>query len=73
MPTTRMWIGFTLWGVFGASLAVSQEKKAGDEALGTRKYEEYEKPDFCGTSCHVDFYQQWTTGDDVAGLHPPLG
>jgi hypothetical protein len=59
MRTTRMWIGYTLWGVFCASLAVSQEKKAGDEALGTRKYDDYEKPAYCGTSCHVDFYQQW--------------
>jgi hypothetical protein len=37
----------------------AQEPKAGDEALGTRKYSEYDKPQFCGTSCHVDFYQQW--------------
>jgi hypothetical protein len=36
-----------------------QEKKAGDEALGTRKYEEYQKPEVCGTACHKDFYQQW--------------
>jgi hypothetical protein len=33
--------------------------KAGDEALGTLRYEDFEKPDFCGTACHVDFYQQW--------------
>ncbi|MBN1348328.1 hypothetical protein JXJ21_02885, partial [candidate division KSB1 bacterium] len=32
---------------------------AGDEALGTKKYEQYEKPETC-KSCHVDIYQQWT-------------
>ena len=40
-------------------LLSGQTQKAGDEALGTRKYSEYEKPQFCGTSCHIDFYQQW--------------
>jgi len=44
--------------IFSFSL-YSQNKKAGDEALGTQKYENFEKPEFCGTSCHVDFYQQW--------------
>jgi nitrate/TMAO reductase-like tetraheme cytochrome c subunit len=39
--------------------APAQDKKAGDEALGTRKYEEYQKPEVCGTACHKDFYQQW--------------
>ncbi len=33
--------------------------KAGDAALGTRKYEDFQKAKFCGASCHVDFYQQW--------------
>jgi len=42
------------------TLVLGQEKKAGDEALGSRKYADYETPGFCGTSCHVDFYQQWT-------------
>jgi hypothetical protein len=49
--------------IFVSILLVSsvcgQEKKAGDEALGTRTYADYEKPEVCGTSCHVDFYQQW--------------
>jgi hypothetical protein len=39
----------------GAALA----QKAGEEALGSRKYSDFEKPKFCGTSCHVDFYRQW--------------
>lgn len=37
----------------------AQEKKVGDDALGTRKYDDYQKPEFCGASCHVDFFQQW--------------
>jgi len=42
-------------------IAVGQETvKVGDEALGTRKYEDFQKPTICGTSCHVDIYQQWT-------------
>lgn len=40
-------------------LVSAQVIKAGDEALGTRKYADYEKPEVCGASCHVDFYQQW--------------
>jgi hypothetical protein len=35
-------------------------QKAGDEALKSRRYEDYQTPKFCGTSCHTDFYQQWT-------------
>lgn len=27
--------------------------------LGTKKYDDFEKPEYCGTSCHTDFYQQW--------------
>jgi hypothetical protein len=40
-------------------LIKAQGIKAGGEALGTRSYDDYSKPAFCGTSCHVDFYQQW--------------
>ncbi|MCK9282188.1 MAG: cytochrome c family protein, partial [Melioribacteraceae bacterium] len=28
-------------------------------ALGTLKYEDFNKPEYCGTSCHTDFYMQW--------------
>ena len=42
-----------------AAAASGQMEKAGDEALGTRTYDQYEKPEACGRSCHVDFYQQW--------------
>ncbi len=41
---------------FGAA----QVQKAGDAALGIRKYSDYQTPKFCGTSCHTDIYQQWT-------------
>ncbi len=37
----------------------SQSLPGGEEALGTKKYEQYEKPETC-KSCHVDIYQQWT-------------
>lgn len=38
---------------------LSAQVKTGADALGTRSYDDYEKPEFCGTSCHNDFYQQW--------------
>lgn len=36
------------------------QKKAASESLGTMKYGQFEKPYYCGSSCHKDFYQQWT-------------
>jgi hypothetical protein len=42
------------------SASPSIAQKAGDDALGTRKYEEFKRPEYCGTACHKDFYQQWT-------------
>lgn len=41
-------------------LAADTTVKVGDEAHGTRQYKDFEKPGVCGTSCHVDIYQQWT-------------
>jgi hypothetical protein len=41
------------------SMKSDEKIKAGEAALGTRKYEDYQAPKFCGTSCHTDFYQQW--------------
>jgi hypothetical protein len=38
---------------------VPAQVKAGAEALGTRSYSDYKTPQFCGTSCHTDIYQQW--------------
>ncbi len=40
-------------------VAFSQNYKSGDDALGIFKYEDFEKPEACGSSCHIDFYQQW--------------
>ncbi len=31
---------------------------AGDAAMGTRSYDDYEKPEVC-KSCHLDFFRQW--------------
>ncbi len=44
-----------------ASVAPStaQDVKAGAEAEGTRSYDDYETPEFCGSSCHTSFYRQW--------------
>ena len=27
--------------------------------LGSLKYDDFKKPEYCGTACHNDFYQQW--------------
>jgi hypothetical protein len=43
-----------------AGLAAQSLVKTGDAALGTRKYNDFQTPKFCGTSCHGDIYQQWT-------------
>ena len=43
-----------------SGLLSAQEKKAGDEALGSRRYTDFEKPAYCGSACHVDFFQQWS-------------
>ncbi len=36
----------------------AKEWPAGEEAMGTKSYDQYEKPLACA-SCHVDIYQQW--------------
>jgi len=30
-----------------------------DERFGKYKYKDFETPKYCGSSCHVQFYQQW--------------
>jgi len=37
----------------------AQNQKGGEDAKGIFKYENFQKPDECGSSCHVDFYAQW--------------
>ncbi len=34
--------------------------KAGEEALGSKQYDQYQTPKLCGASCHTDFYIQWS-------------
>jgi hypothetical protein len=41
------------------SLALLDQKPAGDRALATRKYDDFQPPRLC-SSCHPDIYQQWT-------------
>lgn len=38
-------------------VAVAAASPAAD--LGSRQYGDYDTPEFCGASCHVDFYRQW--------------
>lgn len=40
------------------STLLAQEIPAGEDALGTRSYSDFEKPETC-YSCHVDIYMQW--------------
>jgi len=37
--------------IFAAGVIGNQQKP--------KKYDDYERPLYCGTSCHTDFYQQW--------------
>ncbi|MBN1211086.1 MAG: hypothetical protein JXA92_00780 [candidate division Zixibacteria bacterium] len=30
-----------------------------DPNFNSRRYDDYDKPAYCGTSCHTDFYRQW--------------
>jgi hypothetical protein len=41
------------------SLLFAQDIPAGEEALGTKSYDQFEKPEVC-KSCHTDIYMQWT-------------
>jgi hypothetical protein len=45
--------------LIAGSILYAQTPPSGGAALGTKKYEQYEKPEAC-KSCHTDFYQQWT-------------
>jgi nitrate/TMAO reductase-like tetraheme cytochrome c subunit len=42
-----------------AAVIVIGEEKGGEEALGTRRYSDYERPLTC-RQCHIDIYEQWT-------------
>jgi len=45
--------------LFSFSLNIYPQIKVGDDALGTKKYDQFQEAKFCGASCHDDFYQQW--------------
>lgn len=44
--------------IFFSTCLVAQELPGGEAALGTKTYDQYEKPEAC-KSCHVDIYYQW--------------
>jgi len=50
---------FLLLSIFFLLTPNSFSQKSGTELLGAFKYEDFKTPEFCGTSCHKDFYQQW--------------
>ncbi|MDH7513755.1 MAG: multiheme c-type cytochrome [Clostridiales bacterium] len=52
-------MGFLFVLLFFQGLGSQGKIKAGDDALGTRRYEDFQTPGFCGISCHSDFFQQW--------------
>jgi hypothetical protein len=41
----------------GLAALVTPQARAAE--LGSRTYDDYDTPEFCGASCHVDFYRQW--------------
>jgi NapC/NirT cytochrome c family, N-terminal region/Cytochrome c554 and c-prime len=59
MQLSRKLLAIVLLGLSAAGANLPAQNKAGEQALGTRQYDQYKKPKFCGTSCHVDFYRQW--------------
>ncbi|MDY0231169.1 MAG: hypothetical protein RBR88_01650, partial [Candidatus Saccharicenans sp.] len=62
MNHSSKWLAAILPVVLAISLGLitsGRLQKAGDEALGTRKYSDYQTPAFCGIQCHNDIYQQW--------------
>ncbi len=40
------------------ALPATADVPAGEDALGSRSYDDYERPETCA-ACHVDFYRQW--------------
>jgi len=61
--TMRIKIIFSIIGIsLFLFLGIAEDTlvKVGDQAWKTRKYDDFEKPQVCGTSCHTDIYQQWT-------------
>ncbi len=51
--------GVVVFVLLFMAAAAEQTVKVGDDALGTRKYKDFDKPKLCGASCHLDIYRQW--------------
>ncbi len=43
----------------GTLLCLLTTVSAGEGPIGSKSYDDYDTPDYCGSSCHTDFYQQW--------------
>lgn len=41
-------------------ILISHSQHTVSESQGKLTYQHFEKPTYCGSSCHKDFYQQWT-------------
>ncbi len=50
---------FLVLSILFTNQLLSQDLPGGEDALGSKTYEQYEKPEAC-KSCHIDIYQQWT-------------
>ncbi len=46
--------------LFVIPISIYSQVKVSDEALGTRKYDDFREAKFCGPACHNDIYRQWT-------------
>lgn len=56
---TKLFAVIVLSFLFLGFYSFYQDLPAGGDAKGTKKYEQYEKPEAC-QSCHPDIYMQWT-------------
>lgn len=50
---------FSLYSLLLCAGLFAQSLVSGDAALGTKSYDQYEKPETC-YSCHADIYMQWS-------------
>lgn len=56
MAAPALLLAFSLLG--GPRAGAQEALPAGDDALGSKSYDDYEKPEVCA-SCHTDFHRQW--------------
>ncbi|MCI0472746.1 MAG: NapC/NirT family cytochrome c [Ignavibacteria bacterium] len=50
---------FLLFLLLFPVIIYAQNTKGGEDAKGIFKYEDFQKPQECGASCHIDFFAQW--------------